>query len=94
VGFFIGSSLSVHFLRCLSMRTISGFESSSSLDDYLIDLLHEDASRARVDQQPVFNAFYEAQANFEACRGTCGEFDAMDKMKSACKSLGISTPSF
>ncbi len=82
------------FLRCISMRTISGFESSSSLDDHLIDLLHEDASRASVDQQPVLNAFYEAQANFDACRGTCGEFDAMDKMKSACKSLGIPTPSF
>jgi len=74
------------------MRTISDFEESSSLDDHLMDLIHADAERARVDQQPVFTAFYEAQDNFDACRGTLGEFDAIDRMKSVCKTLGIATP--
>ena len=75
------------------MRTIPEFDESSSLDDYLIDLLHEDASRAVFEQQPVFNAFYQAQDDFEASRGTLAEFDALNKMKSVCKSLGITTPS-
>jgi hypothetical protein len=66
---------------------------SSASDDLLVDLLHDDCSRHQFDQQPVFKSFYEAQANFEACRGTCAEFDAIEKMKSACKALGITEPS-